>query len=1161
MDAWDFSFRFSSEEVQNFHEDATAALGSCPCLTLIAHHAEQSCAIGLQLKACLEQTQLDLSSVFNLMQECRKFCCQSPHELHAASVTQEIAEISAKIDFYLECVSKVSVSGHLPQHHLLSIDQRLSLEMPSLEDVAQVLAAATSLHFESKSASILLQKVDEMRLWCARAEHAILINDESLLCAAADDALRGPFFSHPLIAVIEGKTWNVTAAKIVSSEKQFSLDFAVETLHRGQQLEEASLSVHKSLQQCVNVASEWEILAQKLCSKKMTKQEAEKHLQAYDAHVKLDCKSAQKLRNHIELAQSWFAEWGLHAEKGFEHMCSLPNLRQIIFRYSQFNIQLPCDAVMDNLLQFEPGQVKTITDHAVRVLSKKIAAFMLKMNSGGSRSGGASHFIHPEHSVFSCPFECCPWRQVSFTSHTDMLLHASRHIEASEFPEFKELFIRQHCSLQEAVDLVEQAAAFDDDSVTSSAQLRDRIAATRAWLDDVQVKALPQASSEDNIAESELQKLIMEGFACGLHTPQLECLQRNLITLKIEQAAASSVAPSLHSIEILLNISRNLGVTFPFGKIRFQTTVCDIFASTVLQNAFDSHRDSVAKLSHAFNRHDLAEFSVGFKMFAASQPLSPVLPLLAFVSRMTDLWKEKAVEFLKKNPHDSTSPYLAKTILGWMNWIRWFSECDHIAKLAKQLQKLAIDYKQSVGPSMACYAAKFDPTASVCYTMLLWPVDDASDVHLSNVTGVGETISLPPRCVVMAPLPPRWYTDAAPEAHKHTILNHIKKLGGQLLATKILCKRKDCGAKALSPDNFCSDHCAVQFEMDLLETIENSRIKRRAASREALSRVLSLSYNGTSAASEKINRLSASIESSFLRAIAVHAEVLPESYYTMLKNRITALRSFSPGCVRGMVVRGIADETILNHLSSTDVSVNTASSSASAMTPSSSSLPSLPVLPVLPALPELPAVSPGLKRGGSRKDEEAKKETRPSKVAKQHLTSHSVSVSGSSANDLCYLKCIHNEHHHDVDMASIPSAIVVQGRLAPSAVASFVNQVSNASGSSKFVALFQISSVSNTGCPPGLLDHVRSLLSMERVAVAPLGDDCQVFVLGMFHRRCLPDMMPDVHRTGAPIRSSADSRAFGGRRQLIRCCCLAQRQACAAALIVKHCADVRWCMC
>ena len=1140
VDAWDFSFRFSSDEFLKFREDAAVALGSCPCLSLIAHHAQQSCAIGLQLKACLEQTHLDLSSVFNLMQECRKFCCQSPHELHAASVTQEIAEISAKIDFYLECVSKVSVPGDQLQQHPISIAQRWSLEMPSLDDVAQVLSAATSLHFESKSASILLQKVDEMQLWCTRAEHAILSNDESLLCAVADDALRGPFFAHPLIGVIEGKTWNITAAKIVNSDKAFSLDFAVETLSRGQQLEEASLSAHKSLQQCVNAASEWEIHAQKLCCKKMTKQEAEKHLQAYEDHVKLECKSAQKIRNHIELAESWYAEWGLHAEKGFEHMCSLPNLRQIIFRYSQFNMRLPCDAVMDNLLQFEPGQVKTITDHAVRLLSKKIASFMLKMNSGGSRSGGASHFIHPEHSVFSCPFECCPWHQASFTSHSDMLLHASRHIEASEFSEFKEIFIRHQCLLQEAVDLVEQAAAFDDDSVASIAQLRDRIAATQAWLDDVQVKALVEASNDDNVAESELQKFVIEGVACGLYTPQLESLQRKFITLKIEQAAASSVSSSLYSVEILLNISRNLGLTFPFGKIRFETTVCDIFASTVLQNAVDSHRDSVAKLSHAFNHHDLAEFSVGFKMFAASQPLSPMLPLFAFVSRMTDLWKEKAVEFLKKSPHDSTSPYLAKTILGWMHWIRWFSECDSIAKLAKQLQKLAMDYKQSIAPTMACYAAKFAPTVSVCYTMLLWPVDDASDVHLSNVTGDGETISLPPRCVVMAPLPPRWYTDAAPDAHKQTILNHIKKLGGQLIASKILCKRKDCGSKALTPDNFCSDHCAVQFEMDLLETIENSRIKRRAATREALSRVLSLSYNGTIAASEKVNRLSASIESSFLRAIPVHAEVLPESYFAMLKNRLAALRSFSPGCVRGMVVRGIADDTILNHLSSTDASVNATGFSASAMTPSSSSLPSLPVLPVLPALPELPAASPGLKRGGSRKDEDAsKKEARPPKVAKQHLTSHSISVSGTATNDLCHLKCIHNEHHHDVDMASVPSAIVVQGRLAPSAVASFVNQVSSASGSSKFIALFQISSVSIGGCPPGLLDHVRSLLSMDRVAVAPLGDDCQVFILEMFRLRCLPDSMSDVHRTGGPIRSSAGSHAFGRQRQLICCCCFA----------------------
>jgi len=77
-------------------------------------------------------------------------------------------------------------------------------------------------------------------------------------------------------------------------------------------------------------------------------------------------------------------------------------------------------------------------------------------------------------------------------------------------------------------------------------------------------------------------------------------------------------------------------------------------------------------------------------------------------------------------------------------------------------------------------------------------------------------------------------------------------------------------------------------------------------------------------------------------------------------------------------------------------------------------------------------------------------------------------------------------------MASLPPAIVVQGRLAPAAVASFVNQISSVSSSSKFVAVFKISSVANSGCPPGLLGHVRSLVSMDRVAVAPLGDDCQV---------------------------------------------------------------------
>jgi hypothetical protein len=229
---------------------------------------------------------------------------------------------------------------------------------------------------------------------------------------------------------------------------------------------------------------------------------------------------------------------------------------------------------------------------------------------------------------------------------------------------------------------------------------------------------------------------------------------------------------------------------------------------------------------------------------------------------------------------------------------------------------------------------------------------------------------------------------------------------------------------------------------------------------------------------------------------------LPESYFILLKSRIMILRSFNPGCVRGMVVRGIADDTILNHLSSTDGSSSTAGAAGPRPTPSAaSSLPSLPALHTLPSLPELPAVTPGVKRSSSRKDDDApfapKRDARPSKLAKR-VTSHSISISGSAVNELCHLTCVHNEHHHEVDTASIPSAIVVQGRLAPAAVASFANQVSSASSSSKFIALFQISSAVNSGCPPGLLDHVHSLMSMDRVAVAPLGDDCQVFVWEAF---------------------------------------------------------------
>ncbi len=1164
VDAWDYSFRFSSGDVLKFQEDAASLFGSCPCLSVISRHADESCAIGLQLKSCLEHPQLDLSSVFNLMQECRKFCCQSPWEGHAASVTQEISEISAKIDFYLECVSGVSAAGEYPHHSASNRLEHRSLVLPSLDDAAKLLSAAEALHFQSPSVANLLAKVNEMRIWCAEAENAIQSGEESLLSAVAD---RRPSFAHPLLGVLEGKTWNFTAAKIIKSEnKQFSLDFAIEISNRGQHLEEASLSVHKSLQHCIGTAADWEAAAQKMCRQKMAKQEAEEQLRAYDLIVKLHCDGAAKLRSHIELAESWLSEWGVHAEKGFEHMCSLPNLRQIIFRYSQFNIQLACDKVMSSLLQFEPGQVKTITDHAARLLTKKIASFIFKMNSGG-----VSYLIRPDQSVFSCQFECCPWRQASFTSHSDMLLHTSRHVEASELCDFAPNFFRPQCTLQEALSLVEQTSAFDDDSVSLSshfATLRERIASTQEWLGSPDVKRLIN-TSDDNVVDPYLQKVIADGIACALHTPQLESLQKHLVTCKVEQAAASSAPLSLYSIEILMNISRNLGIEFPFGKIRFQTTSCDIFASTALQSALVEHRNAVAKVSKAIGCHDPAEFSVAFKMMAAAHPLSPMLPLLAFVGKMADMWKEKALEFLKKSPHDSTSPYLAKTILGWMKWIRWFSTCDSIAKLAKQLQKLSVDYKPQVAPDMACHAATFAPDAPVSCMMLLWPVDDAGDTHLSNATGDRETISLTPRSVVMAPLPPRWYTDAAPEANKLALLHRIKKLGGQIIATRMSCRRRECSAKALTPDSFCSDDCAVQFEMELLETVENSRIKRRAATREALSRALFLSHAGITAAPDVIVRLSASIESSLLRFIPSSADVLPDSYFALLKNRITALRSFHPGCVRGMIVRGIADDTILNHLSSTDIS-SSASSALGSRPPAStpSSLPSLPVLHVLPSLPEIPTSTSAPKRGVSVKDEDtptSRRGGRPSKVAKLPAMSYSISISGSSVNEHCHLRCIHNEHHNHVDMASIPSAIVVQGRLAPAAVASFVNQVSSASASSKFIVLFEISlALNHHDQPPSLLQHVRTLMAMDRVAVAPLGEDCQVLMsqtsppIRLFphptghHMYLYLHPTSDVRGSGLPISAGEHSRAtFIQHRRFVRCCCVAQGQARCTVMTVK----------
>ena len=698
-----------------------------------------------------------------------------------------------------------------------------------------------------------------------------------------------------------------------------------------------------------------------------------------------------------------------------------------------------------------------------------------------------------------------------------MLLHVSRHIETSDFSDFNSIFVRHQGTLQEAVDLVGQASAFDDESVTLNSHflsLQEHIAATQAWLTSSDLKRLME-TPDANFSDTPVRNIVLEGARCGLHTPELEYFQKKLIIFEIEEAAASSAQLSLFSLEILLTVSQNLGIAFPFGKIRFQTTVCDISASAVLQSAVYEHRNALKKVSEAITCRDLDEFSVSFKMFSAAHPMSPMVSLLGFVGRMTEIWKEKALEFLKRSPHDSTSPFLAKTMLGWMHWIRWFSESESISKIAVQLRKLAVDYKQQIAPLISCYVSNCSPKAAVSCTMLLWPIDDVSDLHLSNASGDRETISLQPRCGVMVPLPPRWYTDAAPEVNKNAILNRIKKLGGQIIASKISCRRRECNAKALTSDSFCSDKCAVQFEFEALEIIENTRIKRRAAARDALSRALSLSYRGATAAPDAINRLSAAIESSFLRAVPTSAEVLPESYFARLKDRILQIRSFSPGCVRAMITRGIADEAILNHLSAADVGCSTPVASASASTPTT--MPSLPSLSALPALPSLPELSSSnrenpksssrdLKQGSSRKrkdDAEPSKDSLPPKSAKLNDASYSISISGTASNELCHLNCVRNQHHHDVDMASLPPAIVVQGRLAPAAVASFVNQVSSVSSSSKFVAVFQISSVAHSGCPQGLLGHVRSLVSMDRVAVAPLGDDCQVIGKEMWQHSSL----------------------------------------------------------
>jgi hypothetical protein len=1152
VDAWDLTFRFPSDDVSKFHEEAARLLGNCPCLTVIAQHADEACAVGQRLKVALEQSQIDLSAVFNLMQGSRTLCCHTPHELQAASVTKEIAEISSKVDFYLDFIP--SSSSFESQPRLQSKDEEIVLcspltacEVPSFDEVANVLAAAELLHFKSTSTELLLQHLDRMRGWCLQAQEAIQSGDEMLLSAAAEAQAHNPPFLHPLMVAIEGKTWNIKAAKVIRSDKEFSLDFAVETVSRGEQLEEASLTVQKSLQQYVNAAREWESTAQKLCCKKFTRTEAEKLLQTYEEHVKFRCDGAQKLRRQIEAAESWYSEWGPHAEKGFEHMCSLPNLRQIISKYSQFNIQLPCDVVMANLLQCEPGQVKVMIDHSARLLTKRFASILLKINSGG-----ISYLIHPDQSVFACPFKCCLWNGVAFTSNSDMLLHVARHVQASEFSDVEAIYFRNQCTMQEAAELAGMAAAFDDDSVTSNSHflsLREHLARTQEWLNDADVNALVN-SHDDGIAVARLQQVILEGVACGLYTPQLEALQKRLIIAKIEEAAASSAPLSLFSIEILMNISHNLGIKHPFGRIRFQTTPCDIFASSVLQTAVVEHCGALAKVSKALYSHDLAEFAVCFKMLCAAHPLSPMLHLLGFVVKMTEIWKEKAEELLKRGSHDSTIPFLAKTILGWTHWIRWFLASDSISKLVEQLRKLSIDYKQQISPTMPCFAGSFGPDIPISYTMLLWPIGGASDLHLSNATGDGETVSLKPRCAVLVPLPPRWYTDAAPEANKQAIMNRIKKLGGQIVASKIVCKRKDCDAKALTPDGFCSDECAVQHEMNVLQAAEDMRIKRRAATRDALSRSLSLSYRGATSSPDAVNRLSAAIESSFLRAIPSNAEVLPCTYYTLLHNRLLQIRSFSPGCVRGMFLRGIADETILNHLSSADPSSGTSASAVAAAVASTlPSLPSLPVLPALPSLPELVAPTAGVKRAGSRKEDGApKKEARSSKAAQQHAASYSISISGTIINELCHLTWIQNEHHHDVDMSSIPSAIVVQGRLAPAIVASFVKQVSGAAGSSKFIALFQISLAADAGCPPGLLGHVRSLVALDRVAVAPLGDDCQVCASAALCRVAFTPFA-DVHRAGAPAGAGCWPRSKP--RQLVCRGCFAQGQACCAPLKIN----------
>jgi hypothetical protein len=81
---------------------------------------------------------------------------------------------------------------------------------------------------------------------------------------------------------------------------------------------------------------------------------------------------------------------------------------------------------------------------------------------------------------------------------------------------------------------------------------------------------------------------------------------------------------------------------------------------------------------------------------------------------------------------------------------------------------------------------------------------------------------------------------------------------------------------------------------------------------------------------------------------------------------------------------------------------------------------------------------------------------------------------------------------------------------------------------------------------------VRTLLAMDRVAVAPLGEDCQVFMSSTSPPiRVFPHPTSDVLGSGLPISAGEHSRTFIQHRRFVRCGCVAQGQARCTLMTVK----------